>query len=69
MVAADPRCGRYLTCAILFRGKLSAKEVDDSVLNLQNKKVPNNVKSSICLQPPTGLKMSSIFVGNSTAVQ
>jgi tubulin beta len=76
MVAADPRHGRYLTCAILFRGKLSAKEVDESVLNLQNKNssafvewVPNNVKSSICLQPPTGLQMSSVFVGNNTALQ
>ena len=76
MVAADPRHGRYLTCAILFRGTLSAKEVDESVLNLQNKNsssfvewVPNNVKSSICLRPPTGLEMSSVFVGNNTALQ
>jgi hypothetical protein len=31
--------------------------------------IPNNVKASVCDVPPTGLKMASTFVGNSTAVQ
>merc|ERR1712138_186811 len=76
MCAADPRHGRYLTCNALFRGRMSTKEVDEQMLNVQNKNssyfvewIPNNVKSSVCDIPPKGLKMASTFIGNSTAVQ
>lgn len=76
MCAADPRHGRYLTCALMFRGKLSAKQVDEEVLSMNNKNstsfvewIPNNIKASICDIPPTGLDMSSTFVGNSTALE
>merc|ERR1712099_232759 len=76
MCAADPRHGRYLTCAMMFRGKMSSKEVDDQMMNMVNKNssyfvewIPNNLKASICDIPPAGLKMSSVFVGNSTAIQ
>ena len=76
MCAADPRHGRYLTCAMMFRGKMSSKEVDDQMLSIMNKNssyfvewIPNNLKASICDVPPTNLKMSSVFVGNSTAIQ
>lgn len=76
MCAADPRHGRYLTAAALFRGRMSTKEVDEQMLNVQNKNssyfvewIPNNVKASVCDIPPKGLKMSATFVGNSTAVQ
>merc|ERR1712063_179293 len=37
MCAADPRHGRYLTCAALFRGRMSTKEVDEQMLNGHNK--------------------------------
>merc|ERR1711929_75846 len=37
MCAADPRHGRYLTAMGLFRGRMSAKEVDEQMLNVQNK--------------------------------
>eukprot|EP00630_Chrysocystis_fragilis_P002066 CAMPEP_0197395638 /NCGR_PEP_ID=MMETSP1165-20131217/7186_1 /TAXON_ID=284809 /ORGANISM="Chrysocystis fragilis, Strain CCMP3189" /LENGTH=445 /DNA_ID=CAMNT_0042921405 /DNA_START=57 /DNA_END=1394 /DNA_ORIENTATION=- len=76
MCAADPRHGRYLTCSCLFRGRMSTKEVDEQMLNVVNKNssyfvewIPNNVKSAICDIPPKGLKMSSTFIGNSTAIQ
>merc|ERR1711943_61023 len=76
MCAADPRHGRYLTASALFRGRMSTKEVDEQMLNVQNKNssyfvdwIPNNVKSSVCDIPPKGLKMSVTFVGNSTAIQ
>ncbi len=46
------------------------------MLNIQNKNssyfvewIPNSVKASVCNIPPNGLKMSSTFVGNSTAIQ
>uniref|UniRef100_A0A7I4DRU6 Tubulin beta chain n=1 Tax=Physcomitrium patens TaxID=3218 RepID=A0A7I4DRU6_PHYPA len=50
--------------------------VDEQMINVQNKNssyfvewIPNNVKSSVCDIPPTGLKMSSTFIGNSTSIQ
>ena len=52
------------------------KEVDEQMLNIQNKNssyfvewIPNNVKVAVCDIPPRGLKMSSTFIGNSTAIQ
>jgi tubulin beta len=76
MCAADPRHGRYLTAAALFRGRMSTKEVDEQMLNVQNKNssyfvewIPNNIKCSVCDIPPKGLKMAVAFAGNSTAIQ
>ncbi|XP_044763115.1 tubulin beta chain-like [Coccinella septempunctata] len=76
MTACDPRCGRYLTVAAIFRGRMSMKEVDEQMLNIQTKNspyfvewVPNNVKTAVCDIPPRGLKMSATFIGNSTAIQ
>ncbi|BBH01200.1 tubulin beta 8, partial [Prunus dulcis] len=76
MCAADPRHGRYLTASAMFRGKMSTKEVDEQMINVQNKNssyfvewIPNNVKSSVCDIPPKGLKMASTFMGNSTSIQ
>merc|ERR1719379_2863498 len=76
MCAADPRHGRYLTASALFRGRMSTRDIDEQMLNVQNKNssyfvewIPNNVKSSVCDIPPKGLKMSATFIGNSTAIQ
>jgi hypothetical protein len=76
MAASDPRHGRYLTVAAMFRGRMSTKEVDEQMLNVQSKNssyfvewIPNNVKTAVCDIPPRGLKMSVTFIGNSTAIQ
>jgi tubulin beta len=76
MVACDPRHGRYLTVAAIYRGRMSMKEVDDQILNVQNKNssyfadwIPHNVKIAVCDIPPRGLKMSPTFIGNNTAIQ
>ena len=76
MAACDPRHGRYLTVAAVFRGRMSMKEVDEQLLNIQNKNssyfvewIPNNVKVAVCDIPPRGLKMAATFIGNSTAIQ
>ncbi|CAH0698281.1 unnamed protein product [Spodoptera exigua] len=76
MTAADPRHGRYLTVATIFRGRMSMKEVDEQILAIQNKNssyfvewIPNNLKVAVCDIPPRGLKMSATFIGNSTAIQ
>lgn len=76
MAASDPRHGRYLTVAAIFRGKMSMKEVEENMMGIQNKNsayfvewIPNNVTTSVCDIPPKGFKMSVTFIGNSTAIQ
>nr|TKS11262.1 tubulin beta [Populus alba] len=76
MFVADPRHGPYLTALAMFRGKMSTKEVDEQIINVQNKNssyfvewIPNNVKSSVCDILPKELSMASTFVGNSTSIQ
>ncbi|KAK9461854.1 beta-tubulin [Lipomyces oligophaga] len=76
MAASDPRHGRYLTVGAFFRGKVSIKEVEDQMRNVQTNNsgyfvewIPNNVQTALCAIPPKGLKMSATFVGNSTSIQ
>jgi tubulin beta len=76
MTACDPRHGRYLTVAAIFRGRVSMKEVEDHMYNAQNKNsaffvewIPNNTKTAVCDIPPRGVKMSATFIGNTTAIQ
>jgi tubulin beta len=76
MAACDPTRGKYLTASVMFRGKMSTKEVDDQMLLVQNKNspyfvewIPNNIKSSVTDIPPLGLKMAATFIGNNTAIQ
>jgi len=76
MCASDPRHGRYLTAAVMFRGRMSTKEVDEQMLNVQNKNssyfaewVPNNIKCAVSDIPPKGLKMACTMLGNCTAIQ
>jgi hypothetical protein len=59
-----------------FQGKMSMKEVDDHMVQIQNRNsayfvewIPNNVKTAVCDIPPPGMKMSGTFVGNTTAIQ
>lgn len=76
MAASDPRHGRYLTVAAIFRGKVSMKEVEEQMQTVQTKNsayfvewIPNNVLTAQCDIPPRGLKMAVTFIGNSTAIQ
>lgn len=76
MCACDPRRGKYLTVASIFRGRMSTREVDEQMMNIQNKNstyfvewIPNNVKTAICDIPPRGFKVAATFVGNTTAIQ
>lgn len=76
MAEVDPREGRYLTAAVYFRGKVSTKEVEDEMASMQSKNsayfvewIPHNIKTSVCDIPATGEKISSAFIGNTTAIQ
>ena len=46
MTACDPRQGRYLTVAAIFRGKVSTKEVEEQMRNVQTKN-SSHCKSSV----------------------
>ena len=76
MAACDPRHGRYLTVAAIFRGRMSTRDVDEQMLAIQNKNssyfvewIPSNVKTALCDIPPRGYKMAATFIGNSTCIQ
>lgn len=76
MVASNPRQGRYLTVAAIFRGNVSMKEVDEQLHNIQKRNasnfvelIPNNVKTAVRDIPPSTLDMSATFIGNNTAIQ
>ncbi|KAI7945500.1 hypothetical protein MJO29_011888 [Puccinia striiformis f. sp. tritici] len=77
MAASDPRLGRYLTAAAIFRGAdVSSRDVEDAMVAVQEKNsdffvdwIPNSVTTSLCQVPPHGLRMAATFIGNSTAQQ
>jgi len=76
MAACDPSHGRYFTASAMFRGKLSTREIEDHLVNIQTRNanqfvqwIPNNIKYSVCDIPPKGLKQSATFVANSTSIK
>jgi len=76
LVACDPRFGRYLTAATIFRGQISSREVEHTVAELQRKNsaqfvewIPDNVSVTLCTVPPVGQTQAATCLANSTAVQ
>ena len=75
MAACDPRHGRYLTVAAMFRGRVSMREVEDMMSRMQNKMsdkfvpwIPHNTMTAACDIPPPGVKTSATIIANSTAI-
>jgi len=76
LVACDPKFGKYMTAATIFRGAISSREAESSVNQLQTKNshlfvdwIPDNVSIGLCSVPPVGQKQSATCLGNSTAIQ
>ncbi|KAH9902606.1 beta-tubulin 2 [Cubamyces lactineus] len=76
LVACDPRFGRYLTAATIFRGKVASQEAEQAVFDLQRKNsaqfvewIPDNVSVSLCSVPPVGQTQAATCLANSTSVQ
>eukprot|EP01130_Rhizamoeba_saxonica_P002612 TRINITY_DN1237_c3_g1_i1.p1 TRINITY_DN1237_c3_g1~~TRINITY_DN1237_c3_g1_i1.p1 ORF type:complete len:478 (+),score=129.22 TRINITY_DN1237_c3_g1_i1:99-1532(+) len=76
MAACDPRRGKYLTASAMFRGNVSMNQVDDEMINIQNKQkplfvewIPNNIKSSVCNIPAVDHEVSATFLANSTSIK
>lgn len=75
MAAFDTSEGRYLTCAAIFRGLVSSKEIDQQMMMVMEKNpdsfvnwVPNNIKTAICDIPPRNVKLSATFLSNTTQI-
>eukprot|EP01041_Mallomonas_annulata_P001635 gene1635-3170_t len=76
MCAINSHDINYLTCACMFRGKISPSEIDDEILHIKKKYsshfvswIPDNIKVSICDIPPVGSRISMTFIANSTNIQ
>lgn len=74
--ACNPTWGKYLTVATIFRGPISMKEVEETILETQNRNsqyfvewIPNNVKTAVCNISPNESKISGTFIANTTAVK
>lgn len=74
MISDKMQDGRYLTCATIFRGNVSPKEVDIATAEIQKRKrhmfvnwIPNNVKSAICDVAPLNTTLSATFLANTSA--
>ncbi|TFY82742.1 hypothetical protein EWM64_g1273 [Hericium alpestre] len=67
---------RYLTAATIFRGQISSREAEYTVLDLQKKNshlfvdwIPDNVSVTLCSVPPVGQKQAATCLANSTSIQ
>ncbi|KAJ7220228.1 beta-tubulin 2 [Mycena pura] len=76
LVACDPRYGRYLTIATIFRGKIASREVEVAVRDLQTRNsdqfvewIPDNVSVTLVSVPPVGQKQAAVALANSTSIQ
>ncbi|ORD95767.1 TBB [Hepatospora eriocheir] len=76
LTACNPKNGRYLTAAVVFRGAMSMRDVEEQMVHVQTKGhdnfvewIPNNVQTAVCNIAPKDVEMCATFVGNSTSVQ
>lgn len=76
MAAANTRKGKYLTATCVFRGHVSTKEVECYLSEARKRNsrnfvdwIPGNMTRAICDIAAPGQKITSTFLGNTTALQ
>ncbi|KAF7312026.1 Tubulin beta chain [Mycena indigotica] len=76
LVDVDPRYGRYLTAATIFRGNIASREAEVAVRDLQTRNstsfvewIPDNVSVTLVSVPPVGQKQAATCLANSTSIQ
>ena len=76
MAAANTRNGKYLTATCVYRGHVSTKEVECYLSEIRRKNsrnfvewIPGNMTRAICDIAAPGQKITSTFLGNTTALQ
>ena len=69
MCACDPRRGRYLTAAAIFRGKVATRDVDECMREIHQRYapyfvewIPNNITTSVSSVAPAGSPMATTFI-------
>jgi len=75
MCAVDMKKGKFLTASAIFRGRMSTREVENSMLQVQQKNssyfvhwIPDNMKTAICDIAPRGLNRAATFFANNSAI-
>ena len=75
MVDFECQNEKLLTCAAIFRGRVSSREVEEAMVDLQccrketfARFIPNNIKTAICDVPPRGIDMSATLLSNTSAI-
>ncbi|CAK9787401.1 unnamed protein product [Cutaneotrichosporon oleaginosum] len=75
LAAIDPAMGKYLTVSVAYRGKLSMRDIENSVYEYQSKNseyfvpwIPNGALTTLCTVPPIGQVASATLVANTTAI-
>jgi len=65
MVICDPRLGRYLSIATIFRGEILNKEVAEEMVNMQQNHYfyYDIIKTSLSKIPTRGLETSAALIG------
>ncbi len=76
MAACNTRQGKYLTAASVFRGHVSTREVEAYLTEARERNsssfchwIPGNLSRAICDIAAPGEKLTSTFMGNTTALQ
>ncbi|EJD06410.1 tubulin nucleotide-binding domain-like protein [Fomitiporia mediterranea MF3/22] len=76
LVACDPRLGRYMTAAVVFRGDVHSQEAKASIGQIQSRNsgmfvdwIPDNVSMSLCSVASAASKKSATCLANSTSIQ
>ena len=73
MAKCDPRHGKYIACAMMYRGDVVPKDVNASVATIKTKRTiqfvdwcPTGFKVGINYQPPTGSAPHLLWPNNSS---
>ena len=76
MCAYNSLNGRYLAATALFRGRVSNQEVNEEIINVQNRnsnafieRFPHDIKTSICEVEYNYWRRYATIIANSTSVQ
>ncbi|KAK7575659.1 hypothetical protein V9T40_011945 [Parthenolecanium corni] len=76
MADIDPRKGKFFAVGAIFRGKISAKQVEQQIIQLRYKNgsyftdwIPDGIKTTVCDVSPIGFQKTATGIMNTSAIQ
>ncbi|XP_065205770.1 tubulin beta chain-like isoform X1 [Planococcus citri] len=76
MADIDPRKGKFFAVGAIFRGKVSAKQVEQQIVQLRHKNesyftdwIPDGIKTTVCDISPLGFHKTATGIMNTSAIQ